>query len=348
MSGMLAPPRNHALERFGKGDTDKLRVYLHRIAAFLGGRPKNTQIAYRGALKQFFELFDWICPEDVTAAHAAAFKKWLVERRKLSDATAYQRMSALRSFFGFLCLPASANGEPLLRHNVFKQISCHDIQPTPYARSKVMDWPTFQQILDAIPADALGLRDKAILLFFAYTGRRRSEVARLLIKDLNLESAPRSYTVKVKGGTVQTFELPDVVFDAIDAYWLAADRLGQLEPEHGVFTALGTDVLTEHLPPGRPLANRTMNSILTRAIVRAGLDTRDERLCIHAIRHMAARDLDQGGARLQDIQRFLGHASAATTQIYLGELSGPRSAHTDILERVREEAMELAKSAGAD
>lgn len=344
----LAPPNPQALRRFGNGDIDKLRLYLTYIAGFLGGRPKNTQIAYKAALKEFFQLFDWICPEDVTIGHVAAFKKWLTERRGLSDATAYQRMSAMRSFFDFLCIAPSGTEDPPLKTNVFKAIACNDIQPTPYGRAKAMEWPVFQQILGSIPTDAMGLRDKAILLFFAYTGRRRAEVARLLVGDLDLSASPRTYTVKVKGGELQTYELPEPCLKAVSAYWLAADRMYELEPHHGVFTPMTHDALTRHLDPHRPLSNRSLNEVLSRAATRAGLDPRERGICIHAIRHMAARQLNEGGARLQDIQRFLGHASPATTQIYLGQLSGPRSAHTDILERVRAEAMGVAEEAAAD
>lgn len=348
MSSPLAPHDAQALSRFGKGDMDKLRLYLTYMAAFLGGRPKNTQIAYKAALKEFFLLFDWICPEDVTVGHVAAFKKWLTERRGLSDATAYQRMSAMRSFFDFLCIAPSGTEAPPLRTNVFKAVACNDIQPTPYGRAKAMSWSVFQQILKSIPSDAMGLRDKAILLFFAYTGRRRNEVAQLLVGDLDLSDSPRTYTVRVKGGELQTYELPELCLEAISAYWLASDRMQGLEPHHGVFTPMTHDALTRHLDPHRPLSNRSINEVLNRAALRAGLDPSDPKIRIHAIRHMAARQLDEGGARLQDIQRFLGHASPATTQVYLGQLSGPRSAHTDILQRVRDEAMELAEEAASD
>lgn len=347
MATSLVPTDSYTLRRFGKGDPERTRAYMLMVAAFLEGRPHNTKLAYRRALKQFFGLFEWISPEDVTPAHVAAFKKWLIGQR-LADATVYTRLSALSSFFDFLRTPPSPTSEPLLKYNPCKAIPRNDVQPTPYAHSRAMDWPTFEKIFRAIPTDPMGLRDRAILLFFAYTGRRRAEVARLRIRDLDVTSRPRTYTVKLKGGDVDTFELPDICYEAISTYWIAAERLQGLRPEQGVFAPLYDTALTRGLDPGRPLSVRAMNEIFTRAVQRAGLPQRDPAICIHAIRHMSARDLDKAGVTLQEIQRFLRHKNPNTTLVYLGRLSGPRSAHTDTLMRVRAEAAALARSATAD
>jgi integrase len=253
-------------------------------------------------------------------------------------------MSAVSSFFDYLCKPPSPNQEPLLRYNPFSAVPRNDIRPTPYGRAQAMEWTTFQTILKAMPTDAIGIRDKAILIFYAFTSRRRAEVASLRVRDLNLKSNPRSYTVRVKGGQVKTFELPDICYDAIRAYWVAADRLYNLRADAGIFTPSTSCSLTSHLDPHRPLSNRSMNVILTRAAERAGLDHRnDVSICLHAIRHMTARDLDRAGINLQDIQAMLGHASPLTTQIYLDRLSGPAPAHTETLLRVRAETAELAR-----
>ncbi len=329
----------------GKGDPHKAAAYTSMIAAFLAGRPENTRRSYRCALGQFFNLYAWICPEDVLPVHAAGFKVWLVERKKVSDATAYNRISAVTSFFDYLCTPQSTMENPLIRYNPFKHIPKNDIQPTPYGKSTAMEWETFQRIIGAIPSDAMGLRDRAILLFFAFTGRRRQEVAQLLVKDLHINDAKPWYHARVKGGALKRFELPALCADAIKAYWIAADRLRDLAPDQGVFSSLADDHLNAHLAKNRPLANRTMNEILSRAAHRAGLDPLQPGICIHAMRHMAARDLNKAGARLQDIQQFLGHENPATTQIYLGQLAGPAPAMTDALVKIRDGAQRYVTQA---
>lgn len=344
MATKLAPTNDQAIRNFGKGDRRKLQNYLLMLAAFLEGKNPHTKRSYKTALRQFFELFEWTCPEDITPAHAAAFKKWLLEHRQTSHATTYQRMCAVSSFFDYLSIPPSPNAKPLIQHNPFKAIPKHDIQPTPYAYSKAMDWDTFRSIIDATPSNVMGMRDKAILIFFAFTGRRRQEVAALRIRDLDLKSSPRSYTCRVKGGRVLSFELPDVCYEAIKAYWIISDRLDTLTPDAGVFTAACARAVNKNLDRNKPLDARTLNHVLHRCTRRAGFDPTDESIGIHAMRHMTAQHLDEAGVRLQDIQSFLGHASPLTTQVYLDRLSGPASAHTEALMKVRAEAKELAES----
>lgn len=333
--------RSHALARFGKGDERKLKAYMLMMAAFLEARPEGTRQAYATGLNQFFGLFEWICPEDVTIAHAAAFKKWLIERKKVSDSTAYARMSACSSFFKFLCYPPSGSEKPLLTSNPFSFVNRSDIKPTPYANAKALEWKKLNAILDGLPNNVVGLRDRAILLFFAFTGRRRAEVARLRVGDLQLAAKPATYSVKLKGGAHKTFELPEICLTAIRAYWTAADRLTHLKPSSAVFTCTPDSHLTKHLDPEQPMWPRTMNYILQRAAIRAGVDM--DGVKVHAIRHLAARSLDEAGVRLQDIQEFLKHANPVTTQIYTRRLGKPASAHTAELMKVRAEATELAR-----
>lgn len=340
------PTSHYELMQLGDGDQEKTRKYLLVIGAFLGGYSKNTQSSYRVALRQFFELFEWICPDKVTIAHAVAFKRWLLETKKVSPETTYYRICAMSSFFDFMRQPLGASAEPLVAHNPFDVVPRNDIKPTPYGRAKAMDWKTFQTILDGLPSDNVGMRDKAILIFLAFTGRRRTEVASMRMRDLDLTSRPRQYTVRVKGNAVKTFELPNICYDTMRAYWIMANRLKDLRPDSGVFTPSRACPLTSSGDLHRPLSNRSINEILSRAALRAGVDMQNVR--VHAIRHMAARDLDNAGIRLQDIQAFLGHASPNTTQVYLQKLSGPAAAHENALIEIRQATERLASGVSRD
>jgi integrase len=344
MAIVLRPNSEHEIERFGNGDPYRAHQYALMIGAFLESKPPNTKRTYKTGILQFFELFDWICPEEVSIAHAAAYKKWLVEYREYSNGTATTRMAGITSLFEFFCLPPKPNEEPLLKSNPFKGVSRKDIAPTPYARAKAMDWDKFCKIIEGIPSDAAGMRDKAILLFLAFTGRRRTEVANLRVKDLDLKADPPTYTARVKGGREKRFQLPSICIDAIQAYWLAAGRLSDIGGNDGVFTATHDWPITKHLSAHDPLSDRMMNYVLSRHALRAGVDMDDVR--IHAIRHMSARDLDAAGVPLQDIQAFLGHASPVTTQIYLDRLSRAAPAHEKILMAFRKDALDLGRRLG--
>lgn len=342
MANELVPHNDLAIARFGKGDERKLKCYLVMLASFLGGFGENTRRSYRTALQQFFGLFEWICPEDVTPAHGAAFKKWLLEHREVSEATAYGRLSAVSSFFDHLCKHGpDAVTPPLLASNPMRAVARNDIQPTPYAEARAMEWQVFRQILDSLPKDEMGMRDRAILLFFAFTGRRASEVANLRVKNLNISSRPRTYTCKLKGGRVKTFELPDICYEAIKSYWIISDRLDGLHAESAVFASMRTN-LNQELDFDAPMSTRNVRRLVRRRAVQAGIDIDEERVNLHSMRHMAAQDLDKAGVRLQDIQDFLGHASPNTTQVYLDRLGKTAPAHTEALLRVRAASEKLA------
>jgi len=337
----FVPRDARLLARFGKGDDRKLKSHLLMLAAFLEGKPENTKRSYRAAIKQFYKLFDWICPEDVTIAHAVAFKKHLMGTG-ISDSTVYCRLCAMSSYFAFLRRPAGANDEPLIKHNPFDAVPRSDIKPTPYGHAVPMEWKSLKIIMDRLPTDPSGIRDRAILLFFAFTGRRRTEVSSLLMKDLDLKGDPKTYRCRVKGGTVKHFELPVICYDALKAYWIASGRLSTLHANAGVFASLRDCVLTEGCDPDRPLSSRMMNKVLRRAAERAEIDLSTVRL--HGLRHMAAKDLDKAGARLQDIQEFLGHMNPNTTAVYLQKISGPAKAHEAMFMKVREAAEEMARN----
>ena len=344
MAIILRPNSAYEIKRFGNGNPKKAHQYAMLIGAFLESKPENTRRTYKTGIRQFFELFDWLSPEEVSLAHAAAYKKWLVEYREYSNSTATTRLAGITSLFDFFCLPPKPNEEPMLKSNPFKSVSRKDITPTAYARAKAMDWDKFCKIVESIPTDAAGMRDKAILLFFAFTGRRRSEVARLRVKDLDLKSDPPTYTVRVKGGAVKRFQMPSICIDAIHAYWLAAGRFSDLDADDGVFTATHDWPITKNLDANEPLSDRMMNCVLSRHATRAGVDMDDVR--IHALRHMSARDLDRAGVPIQDIQAFLGHASPVTTQVYLDRLSRTGPSHEKVLMEVREEARNLGRRLG--
>lgn len=337
----LVPRHHDALARFGKGDERKLRSYLLALVAFLEGRNKNTKDAYRHSVKLFFDLFKWLCPEDVTVAHAVAFKKYLIDRGH-KDATVYARLSAMSAFFDFLRKPMGANEEPLIRFNPFDALPRSDVQPTMYGRAVAMQWKTFSKILEALPTDPMGLRDKAILLFFAFTGRRRAELASLRFSDLQLDTQPKQYTSRVKGGKLKTFELPEICYDAMRAYWIASDRLDRIGSNAAVFAPMTDGCFAQVSDSDAPMRVRNINWILVRAAQRAGIS--DPTVKLHALRHMAARDLEDAGVSVRDIQAFLGHENLNTTAVYLEQLSGPASAHEEDLKRVRDVVAAVARN----
>lgn len=337
------PRTSEQLARFGNGDPGRAKTYLLALYGFLASKPENTRRAYQRGIREFFELWDWKSPEKIGVAEAAYYKKWL-KSRELSDATVCLRLAACQSFFDFLSKPTGAGDDkPLISSNPFRLVTRKDCTPTPYGRSTPTEWMDFEKILKAIPDDAAGKRDKAMLIFFANTGRRRAEVANLKVRDLNLTSNPKTYVATTKGNKLQTYELSDVCHAAIVEHWISSNRLSTLTANSSVFGPVshgGSEARDMH----RCLTVDQVAKILKSNARRAGLDPRKFKL--HSLRHMFAHDLDASGARLQDVQAALGHSLPNTTQIYTGKLRGPAAIGVQKqLDEIRQKAAREAENA---
>lgn len=264
------------------------------------------------------------------------YKRAMIESKR-ARSTVAQRLAALSSYFEFLRRPIGAAEKPILTFNPVRSVSRKDVSQQNYRTAKAIEWEKIERMLEAMPDDVIGCRDRAILLFFAYTGRRRSEVAALRIRDLDLNSNPMTYRCRVKGGHVETFELPTIVYDAIKRYWVASGRLPRMTKDSAVFTHVHRLGVTMRKRPEATMSDKAMSEVLKRAARRVGLDG-DPELHLHAIRHRYAEDAEAGGASSREIQKALSHKSLKTTEAYLARLGKVRGALADPVSRVRQGA----------
>ena len=74
---------------------------------------------------------------------------------------------------------------------------------------------TLKKLLEAVPSNPVGLRDRAIILTLTLTGRRRSEILNLKASDLVHDGDAVFYSYRGKGGKQGKRELPQPAFRAI-------------------------------------------------------------------------------------------------------------------------------------
>jgi len=151
-------------------------------------------------------------------------------------------------------------------------------------------------------ADAVELRDQAILEVLYGTGIRVSELTGL--NRLDLDSARRVLRVMGKGSKERMvpFGIPA---DTALIRWLESGRPSLLTDRSGEAVFLGRRGARMD-----PRAVRTLVHARTSAVPGA------PDIGPHGLRHTAATHLLDGGADLRAVQEMLGHASLATTQIY--------------------------------
>lgn len=143
---------------------------------------------------------------------------------------------------------------------------------------------------DAVRAAMAKANDRQMfmLLLGSVAGLRRKEIAQVHTADLELLRDYAELRVKGKGGRERVVTLP-----------LALARRIQRQPEGWLFpNGQGSHLSSAHV------------GVLLRRILPTGVTP-------HMLRHACATALHDEGATILELRRFLGHASAATTQRYV-------------------------------
>lgn len=288
---------------------------------------KRTIPGYEQNVARFF---DWLAREtcitslaEVTPETMASYQTALLseEKRdgnKLSSVTQSLRLLAVRAFFRYLLrqghlLLDPSSGLVLPRKR----------RPLPQA---LLTPKEAIKLLEATPVKTpLDLRDRAVLEVLYATGIRCSELTALLVSDFD----PATATLTVRGGKGGKDRVVPLgpIAAAIVADYIAAGRPKILHSAH----ARRWKTVKQGKTPlflsksGLALLRPTVSAIVAKAAMRAGID---KPVRPHRLRHACATHMLKGGADIRHIQKLLGHASLATTQIYTHvEISDLKDVH---------------------
>jgi integrase/recombinase XerD len=260
---------------------------------------------------------------DLNRARAPDVERYFedLSRRGLSAATAARRRAAVRQFYRFALGEGWREDDPSRRVDAPKK-----------GRSlpKVLSREEVERLIDAAEAreGAGGLRLKCMVELLYASGMRISELLALPLAVLARD--PTHLIVRGKGGKERLAPLNEAARAAVKDY-LA------VRPAH-----LPTgDKANPWLFPSRGkagrLTSRRFAQMLDEAALEAGIDP--GRVSPHVLRHAFATHLLEGGADLRVVQKLLGHADIATTQIYT-------HVATDRLTEVVNRAHPLARKRG--
>jgi site-specific recombinase XerD len=220
-----------------------------------------------------------------------------------SPVTIGARMACLSSFYRFL-----------IRMDIVQRNPCDQLErprtSTPPARG--LSAEEVRRLLAVIPDSAPGLRDRAIVLTFVLTGRRRAEVFRLTAGDLSFKNEVYFYAYKGKGGKTGRREFPRPALDALRTALVAWER--DLESMSACESLWPSPAATD----GEGLRSATFHGRFRRYLQNAGLPPSG----VHVLRHTAAKLRRDAGESIEDVSRFLDHSSLAVTTTYLRRLEG--------------------------
>jgi len=259
-------------------------------------RAMNTRLAYVRDLKDFAEYVQGRL-EDATPEDLTRFGRRMTEAG-LSVTTRARRITALRQFYEWL------------RRRQRRPFSvAQDLRP-PRRPRRVHRWWTEDQVAQfrtAFEGDSPRvLRDRA-MAELGLMGLRVSEVIRLDIERLASLSDPARAAIVVwrKGSKEQVLPLPS------DARAALLDWL-RVRP------AVPTTALFFRMPFQRRRARlhyASVEKIFKQYAARAGVPI-PEGIAFHHLRHTAGQQMANVGLGIEEAQRFLGHESPTTTQVY--------------------------------
>jgi site-specific recombinase XerD len=278
------------------------RLIATRVAH---GDSEHTVRALRGDLHDLcgFLARQGLVPE---TCEGETLRRWQAQlaTRRLAPATIARRLSSARALFADLVRRGARGDDPSL------------VLIGPRRRRRLPDPVTAADcrlLLDGDWNDDLrSLRDRAVLELLYGCGLRASEACALQLTSYDAMAG--RLRVIGKGDRERLIPIGEPAREALDE-WLRNGR----PRVAGASAALLLSVR------GRPLSPSDVRRTLERRARIAGVSARSP----HALRHAYATHLLEGGAGLREIQELLGHASAATTQIY---------AHVAVPHLVREHA----------
>ncbi|HTW39922.1 MAG TPA: site-specific tyrosine recombinase/integron integrase [Thermoplasmata archaeon] len=214
--------------------------------------------------------------EEVTLHDLESFREYLVLQRHYSKNSVYTTVRGLTCLFRNFGLAVADQLEPPRR---------------PERLPRYLSEEEMHRLFEAVRDSP---RDSAIVHVLAFAGLRVSELCHLQLEDIEFERNIL-HVRSGKGDKDREVILEDRSRAAIDRY--LTDR--SLAGEHGL-----------RLFPVGPV---TVERIVRRAAASAGIP---RQVTPHMLRHTLATALLSRGCDIRYIQKLLGHASVATTQIY--------------------------------
>ncbi len=267
--------------RFAAHLEHERRLSAHTIAAYRCDLEALLRFCGRRAIQRWDGLDNAQLRAFAAAEHTAG----------LSPRSIQRRLSAARTFYGFLLREAASVHNPAVEVRAPK---------TRKRLPTTLDTDQMARLLEFSPDDALSIRDKAMMELFYSSGLRLGELTGLDRSAIDLEDR----TVRVLGKGAKTRIVP-VGRHAVDALtrWLRERAKWTGGDQAAVFVGRA----------GRRLTSRAVQ-------LRVGTWARRQGLAMHVhphmFRHSFASHLLESSSDLRGVQELLGHADIGTTQIY--------------------------------
>lgn len=239
----------------------------------------RTEAVYLHHLNQFLDFVQAKEINEATPSILYEYFENLKTIKKYSYSAMKQSLAAIRFLF-----------QDVLRIPVDFDFMVH--MKKPETLPNVFSILEIQQILAVIT----NLKHRTIISTIYSCGLRISELLHLKLNDIDSKTM-RIKIINAKGQKDRFVMLPVKLLDLLRQYFSA------YKPEVYLFEG----------QPGRPYSTRSIQVILKRAQLQAGIK---KKASVHTLRHSFATHLLEKGTDIRLIQEILGHKNLSTTQLY--------------------------------
>ncbi len=269
--------------------------YINYLKAERNASPFTIR-NYRTDLNDFFHFLKIQNIESLHDINKQILRAYLLRlvQRGIVKASISRKLSAIRSFYHYLQREGLINSESIL-----------DIS-SPKIDKRLPEFLTLNEIKKLLESPDLttpsGQRDRAILELLYASGLRVSELVKLDLDQVNLNT--REIRVWGKGSKERVVLIGEPAAAALNNY------ITQSRPQFLISNKQQAIFINRY---GKRLIERRVQKILEHHAKRARIT---KKVHPHMLRHTFATHLLDGGADLRVVQELLGHTSLSSTQIY--------------------------------
>ncbi len=258
----------------------------------------HTLKSYRIDLEQFRLFLDQrYKSKSLLCIDKGILRNYLIclDKQKYSNKTIARKIASLKSLFKYL------NQQNIIEYNPLQDLK---IPKVPKRLPHLLSQKEILRLMSLPKHDSRnGVRDLAILELFYSTGIRISELVRIKLSDIRLNSG--TIHIKGKGNKDRVVIIGDRAMNVVKKYIVYLNKELNFNDKF-LFPSLFKN-------KSKHISVRTVYNIVVKYL---RLVSDDEKLSPHSLRHSFATHLLENGADIIAVKKMLGHDSLSSTQIY--------------------------------